>query len=284
MTRAGLWVIVCLALAPPPPAQQGPVFSSRVTNVRVDVLVTDAGATVRGLTPADFDVRDNGVLQQVELMAVEEVPLNIALALDLSGSVSGERLGHLRAAARSVVDALKPDDKVALLTFTGGVYVRTVLTADRDRVRRVLDEATSGGDTALVDAGFAAMALAESDTGRALAMLFSDGADTASFLTPSSVIATARRSEAIVYAASAGGPARSTFLRDLCDVTGGRLLSLTSTGGLGNAFLNILEEFRQRYLISFQPRGVSADGWHTLDVRVRNRRAEVKARPGYFAR
>ena len=81
MTRAGLWIIVCLALAPPLPAQQAPVFSSRVTNVRVDVLVTDAGATVRGLTPADFDVRDNGVLQQVELMAVEEVPLNIALAL-----------------------------------------------------------------------------------------------------------------------------------------------------------------------------------------------------------
>jgi len=284
MTRASLSIIVCLALSATLPAQQAPVFSSRVTNVRVDVLVTDAGATVRGLTPADFEVRDNGVLQQVELMAVEQAPLNIALALDMSGSVSGERLTHLRAAARSVVDALKPDDKVALLTFTGSVYVRTVLTADRDRVRRGLDEASSGGDTALVDAGYAAMALAEDDTGRALAMLFSDGADTASFLTPSSVIATARRSEAIVYAASAGGLARSTFLRDLCDATGGRLLTVTSTGGLSNAFLNILEEFRQRYLISFQPRGVSSDGWHTLDVRVRNRRAEVKARPGYFAR
>jgi VWFA-related protein len=153
MTRVSLSVIVCLALSATLPAQQAPVFSSRVTNVRVDVLVTDAGATVRGLTPADFEVRDNGVPQQVELMAVEEVPLNIALALDMSGSVSGERLTHLRAAAKSVVDALKPDDKVALLTFTGSVYVRTVLTADRDRVRRGLDEASSGGDTALVDAG-----------------------------------------------------------------------------------------------------------------------------------
>ena len=67
-------------------------------------------------------------------------------------------------------------------------------------------------------------------------------------------------------------------------MTGGRLLNVRSTSGVGEAFLNILEEFRQRYVISFQPRGVAIDGWHTLDVRVRHRRAEVRARPGYFAK
>ena len=45
----------------------------------------------------------------------------------------------------------------------------------------------------------------------------------------------------------------------------------------------MLQEFRQRYLVSYTPRGVAKDGWHRLEVRVRNRRATIKARPGYLA-
>jgi hypothetical protein len=45
----------------------------------------------------------------------------------------------------------------------------------------------------------------------------------------------------------------------------------------------ILEEFRNRYLLSYSPKGVSAAGWHRLEVKLKNRRATVKARPGYVA-
>jgi len=47
--------------------------------------------------------------------------------------------------------------------------------------------------------------------------------------------------------------------------------------------LGILDEFRHRYLVSDTPTGVAKDGWHRLDVRVKSRRATVKARPGYLA-
>ena len=63
-----------------------------------------------------------------------------------------------------------------------------------------------------------------------------------------------------------------TFLKDIGEVTGGAVLEIVSTQDLSQTFLRILEEFRQRYLLSFSPRGVSATGWHQLDVRVKGRR------------
>src|SRR5687768_6453484 len=78
---------------------QQPSFSTRVDAVRVDVSVTDRRAIVRGLSASDFEVRDNGIVQQVELASFEQLPLNILLALDLSQSVAGERLTDLKTAA-----------------------------------------------------------------------------------------------------------------------------------------------------------------------------------------
>jgi hypothetical protein len=46
--------------------------------------------------------------------------------------------------------------------------------------------------------------------------------------------------------------------------------------------VSIFDEFRQRYLLTYTPEGVDADGWHDLDVRVKRRGADVTARPGYF--
>ena len=62
-----------------------------------------------------------------------------------------------------------------------------------------------------------------------------------------------------------------------------RLFEVEKTANLGAIFLGVLEEFRQRYLISYTPRGVPKDGWHKLDVTIRNRKATIKARPGYLA-
>ena len=55
------------------------------------------------------------------------------------------------------------------------------------------------------------------------------------------------------------------------------------TTNLGATFMSILEEFRHRSLVSYTPRGVSRDGWHRLEVRLKGRRATIKARPGYLA-
>ena len=90
-------VIVILAAMVTIQAQDA-VFSSKVEAVRVDVLVTDRdkGGALAGLKPGDFEMLDNGVPQQVDLVSFEQIPLNVILALDMSDSVAGDRLDQLR--------------------------------------------------------------------------------------------------------------------------------------------------------------------------------------------
>jgi Ca-activated chloride channel homolog len=260
---------------------QPPSFSAKVEAVRVDALVTDRGQPVLGLTPTDFEVLDNGVPQQVDLVSYEQIPLNVVLALDMSGSVAGDRLDHLRAAGATVLSALEKDDQAALVTFSHVVTLAARLTTDVATVREALDRAVGAGNTALADGAYAGLIVGESDVGRALLIVFSDGLDTVSWLTPEIVIETAKRSDVVVYGVAVGG-GKPEFLRELASLTGGRLLEVDRTANLSAIFLEVLQEFRQRYLLSYTPRGVARDGWHRLEVKVR-RRATVKARPGYLA-
>ena len=59
---------------------------------------------------------------------------------------------------------------------------------------------------------------------------------------------------------------------------------LTPTDGLNETFIRVLDEFRNRYLLSYSPEGMPREGWHRLDVRVKGRRLAVKSRPGYWGR
>jgi VWFA-related protein len=78
------------------------------------------------------------------------------------------------------------------------------------------------------------------------------------------------------------GRSQSSFLRDIADDTGGRWYEVGSTKDIRATFLQILAEFRERYVLSYTPRGVDTKGWHRLEVRVNGRRATVRARPGYL--
>ena len=254
--------------------------SSRIEAVRVDALVTDNGQPVRGLGPADFEIRDNGVVQQVDLVSFDQVPLNTVLALDMSDSVAGERLDSLRVAGSAVLAGLKPADQSALVTFSHVVQLGAKLTHDVGSVRAALSRATGMGNTALFDGTYAGLTVGGAEAGRALLIVFSDGLDTSSWLTPDKVLDAARRSDVIVYAVSVRSPTKPDFLRDLTSLTSGRLFEVEKTESLETVFVGILEEFRHRYLVSYTPRGVAQEGWHKLDVRVK-RKAVVRARTGY---
>ena len=280
LVAASVAVLIGGAVAP---SAQQPTFSAKREAVRVDVLVTDRGKVVTGLGASDFEVRDNGVPQTVELVSFQQIPLNVFLAFDVSASVSGERLMHLQNAGQAVLDRLAKADRSALLTFSHTVLLREGLTGTTARVRQALIDVQPHGDTALVDGAYAAIMLDPLDGGRNLLLVFSDGLDTASWLTPERVLDSAKRSDFVVYGVSSRGPEDSKFLDDLTELTGGTTLKVESTRDLSATFLKILDEFRQRYLISYSPTGVPAGGWHRLDVRVKGRRVTVKSRAGYQA-
>jgi VWFA-related protein len=264
-------------------AQQAPAFTAKVEAVRVDVLVTDNGQPVRGLGTADFELLDNGVPQQVELVSFDEIPLNVILALDMSDSVAGERLEQLRGAGAGLLAALHKEDQAALVSFSHSVQRGAKLTTDVAAVREALGEAHGTGMTALVDGTYAGIMIGESDAGRGLLIVFSDGVDTSSWLRADAVLDAARRADVVVYGVSVVSRLKPEFLREITSLTGGRLFEIEKTANLASTFLGILDEFRHRYLVSYTPKGVAKNGWHKLDVRVKNRRATIKARPGYLA-
>ena len=264
-------------------AQQSPAFTSTIEAVRVDVLVTDNGQAIRGLGPADFELLDNGVPQQVDLVSFDQIPLNVILALDMSDSVAGERLDQLRDAGAGLLGALKNEDQAALVAFSHTVQLGAKLTSDVSTVREALVAAQGTGMTALVDGTYAGIMVGESDVGRALLIIFTDGVDTSSWLRADAVLDAAKRADVVVYGVSVVSRLKPEFLREVTSLTGGRLFEIEKTVTLTSTFLGILEEFRHRYLVSYTPKGVAKDGWHKLDVRLRSRRATIKARPGYLA-
>jgi VWFA-related protein len=271
--------IVILAVATAVGLQ--PTFSTRVEGVRVDVLVTDsARRPMRGLSAADFLIRDNGIIQEVDVVSFGEISLNVGLAFDLSESVAGGRLEQLRGASQALTVELQPGDQSSLVTFNQVVSLPCPLSTHRTCLRDALTAAKPDGETALVDGVFAAMMIGESDVGRSLLMVFSDGLDTASFLNTERVLELGRRSDVVVYPVTSKG-ARPDFLEDLASLTGGRLHEVDAQSDLSATFRAILEEFRYRYLVTYTPRGVPRGGWHKLDVRVNRPGASVKARPGY---
>src|SRR5438309_10178360 len=116
--RAAL-AVAHLALIPAPLLPQDvPPFTTAVEAVYVDVFVTRDGRPVAGLAARDFEVRDNGVKQEVALAHLEEVPIVAVLVFDASGSVAGARLEDLRAAGRALLGGLRPQDEAALVTFS----------------------------------------------------------------------------------------------------------------------------------------------------------------------
>jgi VWFA-related protein len=313
MTRrcASLAAVLFLALmlcaiapahAQQPAPQPTPLFRTRADVVRVDVLATAGGRPLQALKAEDFELYDNGVRQAAQLASVDDLEIDVVLALDASASVRGGLLGALRQAATALVGALEPGDRAAMLTFANTITVRTPLTEDRTLLARALEHVEAAGSTSLIDATYAALTLMQGNERPTLLLVFSDGIDTVSWLAAGPVVSLARRSSLVADAVvvgnrriradrrrdSAAGPEPRLpdedvirFLVDLTDVTGGRLIEGEGGSRLSSAFVDALKRFRTRYQLTYTPTGVDQPGYHSIDVRLKKPGATVRARPGY---
>ena len=284
MTRrlAVALIAAALPLSGPSLPSQKQAFSSGTLGVRVDVLVTDGSKPVAGLTASDFELRDNGVVQTIDVLDASDVPVNAVLALDTSDSTAGQRQKDLIAASEALLDGLKPDDRAALTTFSHSVFPRMELTSDLAAVRAEVRRISPDGETAIMDGTYVALTATLSQSGRSLVVVCTDGYDTSSWLQPEEVLESAKRSSAVIYAVTAAEARRRSPLQDLTDATGGHMLPVAKNGDLRGTFEKILQDFRSRYILSYSPQGVPIDGFHSLDVRVKRRGLSVKARPGYI--
>jgi len=256
-------------------------FSSGAVAVRVDVLVTEGGRPVGGLTAQDFELRDNGVPQTLDVVDGADVPINTVLALDTSLSTTGKRQSDLIRAGEALLARLRPSDRAALSTFNHAAIPTVSLTSDLAAIRTALGSITPSGETSVMDGAYVALTATLGQPGRTLVLVCTDGFDTWSWLRPDDVLEAARRASVVIYGVTSSDARRDAGLKSITDATGGHILQVKSSAELTAAFQRILEDFRNRYILAYSPSGVSADGFHTLDVRVRRPGASVKARPGY---
>ena len=282
-------------------AQEPPVFRAHVELVYVDVFVTKKDAPVSGLEAGDFRVEDNGVAQRVEVVDRKLVPTTAVLALDASASVAGGNLVHLKEAARAFLAGLGERDEAALVTFDEKLVQREDASRDLAAVGAALDRVRPRGGTSLIDALYVCLKR-RWGTGRPLVVLFTDGQDSASWLENEDILQAARESSALLHVVGTEAlPERTRplllpqgrvepetesgyvyLLRRAAETTGGAYWPVESIASLPAAFLRILEASAARYVLRYEPTGVSQAGRHRLKVSVRRRGVEVRARQEYM--
>jgi VWFA-related protein len=296
--RGALVILLALAAAVLAHAHQVN-FKARVDLVRVDVLVTDQGRPISGLTRSDFEVRDNGRVQEIDAVFGAAQPLEVVLVLDVSASLQGQGFDHLKQAAWAAVEGLQAGDHIRLLTFSHRITLGAAAAVDAAAIRTAIERLDASGNTSMCDALYSALTMAEGGPRRTVVLLFSDGRDNRSWLSAEAVVQVARESDTVVYAVAYKPPWRSSsdvvgpdtasgpdkdLLTKLANDTGGRLIWEDDSSRLPGVFQRLLAEMRSRYLLTYYPHDVSRSGWHALSVRLKDRIGKVVARPGYMVR
>jgi Ca-activated chloride channel family protein len=266
-------------------AAAGPQFTSGVNVVEVYATVTDArGQPVTGLTRADFVVRENGQAQEISTFAAGEFPLSVALALDRSFSMGGERLALAKSGARVFLGELRPEDRSMLIAVGSQVEIVAPLSADRAAQLDVISRLDAFGTTGLYDSIVTAIDAIQQAAGRRVLVLLSDGADRYSTATADEAVQHARRSDVLVYPVALGRE-RPPVFAELATLTGGRSSYLREPKALTETLRGIARELRHQYLIGYSPsRPIVAGGneWRAIEVRVSRPDVQVRARDGYL--
>jgi len=291
-----LGTVLALTLAATSPgwAQAPPVFRAQVEEVYVDVFVTRSGQPVPGLRAANFELRDNRVVQTLELLSAESHPILAVLVFDISSSMDGGRLAALRTAGEAFLGGLRPADRAAMVAFSDQITLLAEPTADKAIVRGALASLRARGATSVYDALFAAITLSDPSL-RPLVVLFTDGEDNTSWLGERQIRAMVERSNALVHVVGWRPPpdrqngrlvpvisASEPVLREIAEASGGRFWGADSPERLQMAFTAVADAMRHRYVLRYEAQGVKRAGWHRIEVRLKGAKGKAQTRRGYW--
>jgi Ca-activated chloride channel homolog len=258
---------------------------AHVDAVLVPILVTDGGKFVRGLKKSEFELWEDGVPQQIVSFANEDSPLDLVLAIDVSGSMDAA-LGEVKTAVTQLLSRLRPADAVTLIGFNDTTFIVTEREQDPRARQDAVQLLTAWGGTALYDATVRAVDLVDQSPGRKGVVLFSDGDDHHSLTTPDAAAARVQAGNAMLYSVAFGTGATVQSLRErlaeFARATGGQVFYPRSTGELEPVFQRIIAELSNQYVLSYVSTNTRADGgWRSIRVRVHKGKYEVRARRGY---
>lgn len=210
---AALAVVAAVAVSVTAQSSDGFRFRSGVELVNVTATVSDdTGRFVSGLEKDDFTVYDDGVRQEVTYFSNDRVPVSLGILLDVSGSMTSEKLATAKAAIdRFIFDLLGKDDELFFMEFANHPRLTQQWTRDRRMISRAVDRAYASGGTAMYDAIADAIPFASAGENRKKAILvISDGNDSNSNTSVGELRQLIRESEVMVYALGVDGTGRGT--------------------------------------------------------------------------
>ena len=194
--------------------QEGFRFKSGVDLVNVTATVTNEdGRFVPGLRREDFNVYEDGRLQEVSHFSSERVPVSLGIVLDASGSMTPDKMSAARSAIdRLIYNLLDPDDELFFVEFATRASMTQGWTKDRQLISRAVKRVEAAGGTAIYDAVATAIPTAQAGTNRKKALLvISDGNDTNSNIGAGELRQRIRESDVLVYALGIDGTRTRTF-------------------------------------------------------------------------
>ncbi|HEY2120950.1 MAG TPA: VWA domain-containing protein [Candidatus Acidoferrum sp.] len=262
--------------------QDQSVIKVDVNLVLVDATVkTKAGKIMGDLAQGAFQLREDGVPQKIEVFSRDELPLSVALVLDLSDSI-GPFLGPLRDAANTALSALKSEDEVALFTFSTEAQLRVPFTKNKAQIAQQISAFQVGGATNINDGIFVAAQylLNAPPKGRRVIILISDdvgtsagGQGTRDIVTETIAADTALYNLKIpgynppgtlIAAAMVPGLVN---IRKVTDQTGGEIFDVQDVAHLDAAFRALIDRIKTRYTLGYYTQATGASGKpHKLDV------------------
>ena len=273
---------------------QPPKLRSVTRTVPLFVTVTDEnGRLIPDLEKEDFEVYDNGKLQQLTVFENKSQPIGVIVMLDTSGSMT-LILDRVKAAAEQFLIRMLPEDVGRVGAFNDKIEIlpENEFTADRDRLIQLLKELDFGYPTRLWDAVDESLRRLEGLPQRKVVLVFTDGDDTASRRDGDDVMQQAQRTETMIYSIGlsteifvGGRRQRSTpakGLKKLSEETGGGFYLLKNSDELGPTFTRVAQELHSQYVLGFSP--ATLDGkLHKLEVKVRRPGMNTRARKSYLA-
>lgn len=272
-------------------------FRKSVDEVNLLFTVVDGkGRFVNKLRLDDFNLLDNnrppekiGAFQQES-----DLPLRVALVIDLSGSISHRFKFEQDAAAAFLKKILRPKtDRAAVIGFNEKVDLQQDLTGDVTSLTSAVRRLQPHGETALFDALiFAANRLSKSPEAgtRRMIILISDGEDNRSLRKMHEVQEAALRAEAPIYTLSTNQFRSGEYskgeavLELLARYSGGELIPAHESHEVVKAFRQVEEALRSQYVLSYKPAAFQRDGnFRQIGLNVRKSNLKVECRRGYFA-
>jgi Ca-activated chloride channel family protein len=258
-----------------------------VDAVQVTITVSDEnGRFVGGLPRSAFRVFEDGKPQAISHFTSENVPLELIVAVDISGSM-GPSMPRLKVAVKEFLTAVPSRHQVTLLGFNDAVFALTRKTTDPAERVRAVDRLAPWGATALYDVILRSTDMLGRQIARKAVVVFSDGEDQGSHVALRDVERRLQTSDVTLYMIGQGRGVSHEYLRkvmqQLTAPTGGRTVFTDSVDQLQGAFEQLLDELSNQYLLGYQPTNLRRDdAWRTIRVEVDGYR-NVRARQGYRA-